>query len=122
MPVQGDSPQLLELFIDPPEAERSMLPLITRRPILTRDALQAQAEASGAAAGGLTCFSSFVAGSGSLHTSMQRIRALPFRYLMATHQCCLRLLLLELSFSLALLQVKKWQNKKFTVNKKHVLK
>ena len=85
--VQGDSPHLLELFIDPPEAERSMLPLITRRPILTRDALAAQAEASGATASGLTCFPSFVAGSGSLHTSMQRIRALPFRSVMATHLC-----------------------------------
>ena len=85
--LQGDSPHLLKRFIDPPEAERSMLPLITRRTILTRDALAAQAEASGATAGGLTCFSSFVAGSGSLHTSMQRTRALPFRCVMAPHQC-----------------------------------
>lgn len=96
MPMQGDSPQLLELFIDPPEAERSMLPLITRRPVLTRDALAAQAEASGGTVGGLTCFSSFVAGSGSLHTSMQRTRALPFRYVMALHQCRLKHLLVEL--------------------------
>ncbi|KAL3163114.1 hypothetical protein ABBQ32_009529 [Trebouxia sp. C0010 RCD-2024] len=72
---QGNSPHLVELFIDPPEAERSMLPLISHRPVLTRDALAAQATGSGQ----LTCFSSFVAGSGSLHTSMQRTRALPFR-------------------------------------------
>ena len=77
--MQGDSPHLLHLFIDPPEAKRSMLPLITRRPILTRAALASQAEASAATGGRLTCFSSLVAGSGSLHTSMQRTRALPFR-------------------------------------------
>lgn len=82
--MQGQSPQLLELFIDPPEAERRMLPLITHRPLLTRDTLAAQGEASGAGTNGLTCFSSFVAGSGSLHTSMQRTRALPFRSVVAT--------------------------------------
>ena len=84
--VQGVSPHLIELFIDPPEAQRSMLPLISHRPVLTRDAVTAQATASGQAERGLTCFSSFVAGSGSLHTSMQRTRALPFRYLPS--QCC----------------------------------
>lgn len=82
--MQGQSPQLLELFVDPPEAERRMLPLISHRPILTREALAAQGEASGAGTNGLTCFSSFVAGSGSLHTSMQRTRALPFRSVVAT--------------------------------------
>ena len=82
--MQGQSPQLLELFIDPPEAKRRMLPLISHRPILTREALAAQGEASGAGTLGLTCFSSFVAGSGSLHTSMQRTRALPFRSVVAT--------------------------------------
>ena len=71
--MQGDSPRLVDLFITPPEAERSMLPLISKRPLLTRDSL------SQSGGGGLTCFSSFVAGSGSLHTSSQRTRALPFR-------------------------------------------
>ncbi|KAL0030947.1 hypothetical protein WJX79_003275 [Trebouxia sp. C0005] len=79
---QGKNPHLIELFIDPAEADRSMLPMISRRSILTLDSLAAQAAqagSSGQADGGLTCFSSFVAGSGSLHTSMQRTRALPFR-------------------------------------------
>lgn len=76
---QGNSPHLIELFIDPAEADRSMLPMISRRSVLTLDSLAAQAEPSGQDNGGLTCFSSFVAGSGSLHTSLQRTRALPFR-------------------------------------------
>lgn len=84
--LQGKNPHLIELFIDPAEADRSMLPMISRRSILTLDSLAAQAAqagSSGQADGGLTCFSSFVAGSGSLHTSMQRTRALPFRYVSA---------------------------------------
>lgn len=86
--LQGNSPHLIELFIDPAEADRGMLPMISRRSVLTLDSLAAQAtqaEPSGQDNGGLTCFSSFVAGSGSLHTSLQRTRALPFRYAPAIH-------------------------------------
>ncbi len=65
-----------------------MLPMISRRSVLTLDSLAAQARQAGSSGqdnGGLTCFSSFVAGSGSLHTSLQRTRALPFRYVPAKH-------------------------------------
>ena len=87
--MQGDSPHLIQNFIDPPEPQRSILPLISRRSVLTRDALGAQTEANGQDNGGLTCFSKFVAGSGSLHTSMQRTRALPFRYAQPNGGCLL---------------------------------
>lgn len=85
--MQGESPHLVELFIDTAEKARSMLPLISRRPVLTRNALAAQSMASGQDGAGLTCFSSFVAGSGSLHTSMQRTRALPFRCSLLPFNC-----------------------------------
>ena len=87
--LQGNSPHLIELFIDPAEADRSMLPMISRRSVLTLDSLAAQktqAGSSGQDNGALTCFSSFVAGSGSLHTSLQRTRALPFRCVPAIPQ------------------------------------
>ena len=62
-------------FINPGLPERSLLSLITTRPALTL----AEVAGQGIPEQELTCWASLVAGSGSLQTTSQRLRTLPFR-------------------------------------------
>ena len=81
--VQGSNPDISRHFIKPKQAERSLLRLITSQPARTLPELALQA----APGQELTCWASLVAGSGSLQTTMQRTRALPFR---CTAFCCVQ--------------------------------
>lgn len=76
--LQGGNEGVLYEFVDPPLANRSLLALISNKHAMTIDTLVSGERAKGAGVE-VTCFSSFVVGSGGLHTSEQRIEALPFR-------------------------------------------
>ena len=73
--LQGKNPPVAEYFITPKEPERSLLSLISSQPArtLAEMAQQAQPEQE------LTCWAALAAGSGSLQTTSQRVRTLPFR-------------------------------------------
>ena len=73
-------------FITPASASRSLTALISRRPALTKRQMAEQTQSQHPNAR-LTCFSEVVAGAGSLQATMQRTRALPFRYGLSCSGC-----------------------------------
>ena len=73
--MQGNNPGILSHFIRPPDPSRSLLSLISAQPARTLPEVALQAPPGQP----LTCWATLVAGSGSLQTTMQRTRALPFR-------------------------------------------
>lgn len=75
--MQGGNPDITRHFIKPKQADRSLLRLISTQPARTLPEVALQA----APGQELTCWSTLVAGSGSLQATMQRTRALPFRYM-----------------------------------------
>ena len=75
---KGKSPDVANYFITPKDPDRTLLSLISRRTAVTKQQMVEQTRYEHTEAD-LTCFSSLVAGSGSMQATMQRTRALPFR-------------------------------------------
>ena len=77
--LQGEKPETAAAFVAPGDPDRSLTALISRRRALTLQGLAAESLPGSGLTPDLTCLRSVVAGSGSLQTSWQRVRALPFR-------------------------------------------
>ncbi len=77
--LQGRHAEIADAFVAPGDTDRSLTALISRRPALTLQGLAAETLPGSSSTPDLTCLRSVVAGSGSLQTSYQRVRALPFR-------------------------------------------
>ena len=73
--MQGKDPKVAGWFISPAAPERSLLQLISTQPALTLPEVASQAGPEQE----LTCWAALVAGSGSMQTTHQRVRTLPFR-------------------------------------------
>ena len=83
MAVQGTDLSIANWFIAPADAKRSLLALISEHPAVNKQQLKDRSEKDHVGAD-LTCFPSLVAGTGSLQTSKQHVRVLPFRYTIGT--------------------------------------
>lgn len=73
--AQGTNPDIINIFINPGNPDRSLLRLISRNTVLPLH----EFAAPGSEAAGLTCMKTLVVGAAHMHLVLARTRALPFR-------------------------------------------